>query len=135
MRRDDICLYLSPADRAKLEAIVADRNSQRKCCWRAGIVLATADGLGTSAIMRRTGNQITAYIARRSVESGGRQDNYSSDSIRQVAGVKGAINDVWNYDAYGQVGITRLGDIEGNFLGTPPNPVTVSSRAAWATNA
>src|SRR5712672_3842110 len=55
MRRDDICLYLSPADRAKLEAIVADRNSQRKCCWRAGIVLATADGLGTSAIMRRTG--------------------------------------------------------------------------------
>src|ERR1700689_2303129 len=55
MRRDDICLYLGPTDRAKLEAIVADRNSQRKCCWRAEIVLATADGLGTSAIMRRTG--------------------------------------------------------------------------------
>ena len=55
MRRDDICLYLGPADRAKLEAIVADRNSRRKCCWRAEIVLATADGLGTSAIMRRTG--------------------------------------------------------------------------------
>ena len=55
MRRDDICLYLGPADRAKLEAIVADRNSQRKCCWRAEIILATADGLGTSAIMRRTG--------------------------------------------------------------------------------
>src|SRR6202795_5307585 len=55
MRRDDICLYLGPTDRAKLEAIVADRNSQRKCCWRAEIVLATADGLGTSAIMRRAG--------------------------------------------------------------------------------
>src|SRR3954468_18808141 len=55
MRRDDICLYLGPADRAKLEAIVADRNSQRKCCWRAEIILATADGLGTSAIMRLTG--------------------------------------------------------------------------------
>jgi len=54
MRRDDICLYLCPADRAKLEAIVADRNSLRKCCWRAEIVLATADGLGTNAIMRRT---------------------------------------------------------------------------------
>ena len=26
VRRDDICLYLGPADRAKLEAIVADRN-------------------------------------------------------------------------------------------------------------
>ena len=55
MRRDDICLYLGPADRAKLEGIVADRNSPRKLCWRAEIVLGTADGLGTKAIMRRTG--------------------------------------------------------------------------------
>ena len=55
MRRDDICLYLGPADRAKLEAIVADRNRPRKWCWRAEIVLATADGLGTNGIMRRTG--------------------------------------------------------------------------------
>jgi hypothetical protein len=30
MRRDDICLYLNPADRAKLEEIVANRNSPRK---------------------------------------------------------------------------------------------------------
>src|SRR6516225_8889432 len=44
-----------PADRAKLEEIVADRNSPRKWCWRAEIVLCTADGLGTNAIMRRTG--------------------------------------------------------------------------------
>ena len=55
MRRDDICLYLNPMDRARLEEIVADRNSLRKWAWRAEIVLATADGLGTSAIMRRTG--------------------------------------------------------------------------------
>ena len=55
MRRDDICLYLNPADRAKLEEIVANRNSPRKWVWRAEIVLATADGLGTNAIMRHTG--------------------------------------------------------------------------------
>ena len=55
MRRDDICLYLSPVDRAKLEKIVTDRNSPGKWIWRADIVLATADGLGTNAIMRRTG--------------------------------------------------------------------------------
>ena len=53
VRRDDICLYLGPADRAKLEAIVADRNSPRKWCWPAETVLGTADGLGTNAIMRR----------------------------------------------------------------------------------
>ena len=55
MRRNDICLYVSPADRAELERIVADRNSPRKWVWRAEIVLATADGLGTNAIMRRAG--------------------------------------------------------------------------------
>jgi transposase len=55
MRRDDICLYLSPATRSALNAIVADRNSSSKLVWRAQIVLATADGLGTNAIMKRTG--------------------------------------------------------------------------------
>ncbi|HEX6015974.1 MAG TPA: IS630 family transposase [Geminicoccaceae bacterium] len=45
----------SAADRARLEAVVADRNSAQKYVWRARIVLATADGLGTSEIMRRTG--------------------------------------------------------------------------------
>ena len=34
---------------------MADRNTRSKVLWRAGIVLATADGLGTVAIMRRTG--------------------------------------------------------------------------------
>ena len=53
--RDDICLYVSPANRARLERLVADRNTPRKVVWRADIVLATADGLGTMAIMRRTG--------------------------------------------------------------------------------
>ena len=55
MRRDDICIFVSPANRARLEAIVADRNSASKHVWRAKIVLATADGLGTNAVMRRTG--------------------------------------------------------------------------------
>ena len=53
MRRDDICLYLGPADRAQLEALRANRNTPRKVVWRAQIVLATADGCGTNAIMRR----------------------------------------------------------------------------------
>src|SRR5918993_511345 len=53
MRQDDICLYLGPADRAQLHALCADRNTPRKLVWRAEIVLATADGCGTNAIMRR----------------------------------------------------------------------------------
>ena len=53
MRRDDICLYLDPADRAQLQSLLTDRNTPRKIVWRAGIVLATADGCGTNEIMRR----------------------------------------------------------------------------------
>lgn len=53
MRRSDICLYLGPADRAELQALIANRNTPRKLVWRAEVVLATADGLGTFEIMRR----------------------------------------------------------------------------------
>lgn len=53
MRRDDICLYLGPVDRERLQALLTDRNTPRKVAWRAEIVLATADGCGTNEIMRR----------------------------------------------------------------------------------
>jgi len=53
MRRDDICLYLGPADREQLQVMLTDRNTPRKVVWRAEIVLATADGCGTNEIMRR----------------------------------------------------------------------------------
>jgi outer membrane receptor protein involved in Fe transport len=76
---------------------------------------------------------VTMYVGRRNVEGGGRLDQYTSSSIRQVVGVKGAFADAWSYDTYAQVGITQFQDIEGNFLGTPqisaaldviPNPAT-----------
>ena len=55
MRRDDICIYVSPSNRARLAALIGDRNTPSKVVWRAEIVLATADGHGTNEIMRRTG--------------------------------------------------------------------------------
>jgi transposase len=53
MRRNDICLYLAPDDRAQLQSLLTDRNTPRKLVWRAEIVLATADRHGTNEIMRR----------------------------------------------------------------------------------
>jgi transposase len=53
MRRDDICLYLGPADRSELQTLITNRNTARKLVWRSEIVLATADGHGTFEIMRR----------------------------------------------------------------------------------
>ena len=46
---------MSPEDRRRLEAIVSDRNTAQKHVWRARIVLLTADGAGTNAIMRAAG--------------------------------------------------------------------------------
>ena len=60
--RKGIAVEVSAAERARLEAIVADRNSPQKHVWRARIVLLTADGLGTGAIMRRAGtSKVTVW--------------------------------------------------------------------------
>src|SRR6266481_4683169 len=48
-------IQLSQADRSKLRAVVANRNSPQKHAWRAKIVLLTADGRGTAEIMQATG--------------------------------------------------------------------------------
>ena len=58
MRRD-VVVEVSAADRTRLQAIVADRNSPQKHVWRARIVLLTSDGVGTVEIMRRTGKSKT----------------------------------------------------------------------------
>jgi transposase len=53
--REGIDFVVKAADRARLEAVVADRNSPQKHVWRARIVLLTADGCGTMEIMRQAG--------------------------------------------------------------------------------
>jgi hypothetical protein len=60
--REGITVEVSAADRARLEAIVADRNSPQKHVWRARTVLLTADGLGTGEILRRAGtSKVTVW--------------------------------------------------------------------------
>jgi Homeodomain-like domain len=52
-------LSVSSADIRRLKALVHDRNAPQKHVWRAKIVLLTADGVGTNAIMRQTGTSKT----------------------------------------------------------------------------
>src|SRR3990172_5563763 len=52
--RAGIVVNVTPEDRRRLEAIVADRSAPQKHVWRANIILATADGCGTFEIMRRS---------------------------------------------------------------------------------
>ncbi len=53
--RTGISVKVTRGDRLRLEAIVADRSARQKHVWRAKIILATADGEGTTEIMRRSG--------------------------------------------------------------------------------
>lgn len=57
--RAGVSINLCLADRQRLEALVRDRNAAQKHVWRARIVLLSADGLGTNAIMRATGKSKT----------------------------------------------------------------------------
>jgi transposase len=52
--RTGITFEVTAADRTRLEAIAADRNSPQKHVWRANIILLTAAACGTAEIMRRT---------------------------------------------------------------------------------
>jgi transposase len=58
--RTGISIDVTAHDRERLLAIVSDRNSPQKHVWRARIVLLTADGRGTAAIMREAGVAKTA---------------------------------------------------------------------------
>ena len=53
--RAGIVVHVARADRRRLEAIVSDRSAPQKHVWRAQIILATADGCGTTEVMRRSG--------------------------------------------------------------------------------
>jgi transposase len=57
--RSGIVIDLPSADRERLERISKDRNTPQKHVWRAEIVLLSADGVGTSEIMRQTGTSKT----------------------------------------------------------------------------
>ena len=57
--RSGVSISVSAADRERLEAIVADRNTPQKHVWRARIVLLTSDGSGTNAVMAGTGKSKT----------------------------------------------------------------------------
>ena len=48
-------IELSAGDRARLEAVAADRNAPQKHVWRTRIVLLTAEGVSVRATARRTG--------------------------------------------------------------------------------
>jgi iron complex outermembrane receptor protein len=58
--------------------------------------------LGCDAAAITAGTPVTMYLARRNVEGGGRQQRFENTSFRAVLGVRGAISENWDYDAFVQ---------------------------------
>ncbi len=55
MHKTDACIWLSAADRTRLEGWVSARNTPQKLVWRSRIVLLSADRVGVMAIGRAVG--------------------------------------------------------------------------------
>ena len=53
--RKGITIEVTPADRVRLQSIIRDRNSPQKHVWRARIIVLTAAGEGTTAVMGAVG--------------------------------------------------------------------------------
>jgi outer membrane receptor protein involved in Fe transport len=88
-------------------------DAQATICTPGNIASEQAAGLKTSETVNGVNiNGITAYIGRRNVEGGPRIATFDKDSFRAVVGVKGPINDAWNYDVSYQHG--TVDDNNGN---------------------
>ena len=69
--RTGVSISVAAADLDWLHALVKDRNAPQKHVWRAQIVLLSAEGLGTNAIMRETGKSKTCVGSVANFAAGG----------------------------------------------------------------
>lgn len=72
--------------------------------------------LGCTPAMIAAGTALDVEIGRRNVEGGPRMFGYEHTNYRGVLGIKGEINDAWNYDAYGSYYYTTLYSTNRNYV-------------------
>ncbi|MEX2151644.1 MAG: TonB-dependent receptor [Steroidobacteraceae bacterium] len=58
--------------------------------------------IGCDAVAIAADTSVPFYIGRRNVEGGGRQQSFANAGFRAVTGLRGAINEAWNYDVSAQ---------------------------------
>src|SRR5687768_6478152 len=116
--RSGISVSVSAADRRRLETIVADRNRPQKHVWRARIVLLTADGLGTNAVMAATGKSKTTVWRW--------QERF------MAAGVEGLLRDKTRPPGKAPIDAARVGEVVRRTLAPPPHQATHWTARAMA---
>ena len=89
MRRDDICIYVSLASRAQLEAIIADRSAPQKHVWRAKVITNNSRR-GREAVQKNRGE-----IFRFPDEGRGRCKGSGASGRRKVS-VHAAVHNTFN---------------------------------------
>ncbi|WP_293351568.1 TonB-dependent receptor [Phenylobacterium sp.] len=82
-----------------------------------GLLAATAASGGGTCATNPAGT-FTGTIARRNVEGGGRQGTTQHQQYRYVVGVRGDLNDNWNYDFAMQYGRVSFGQVQTGFFRT-----------------
>jgi transposase len=108
--RTGISFILSDGDRQRLDAIVAGRNTPQKHVWRARIVLLSADGVGTNAIMAATGKSKTCVWRW--------QERFASE------GVDGLLRDKTRPPGKPPTAVERVEDVVRRTLEPPPHEAT-----------
>jgi transposase len=116
--RSGISVSVSAADRRRLEAMVAGGNTPQKYVWRARIVLLTADGLGTNAIMAATGKSKTTVWRW--------QERFMQ------AGVEGLLQDKTRPPGKAPIEAARVGEVVRRTLAPPPHEATHWTARAMA---
>jgi outer membrane receptor protein involved in Fe transport len=82
-----------------------------------GLMNATAASGGGTCATNPAG-AFTGIVARRNVEGGGRQGTTEHVQYRYVIGLRGDLNDNWNYDAYMQYGRVDFDQVQTGFFRT-----------------
>ena len=116
--RTGITIDVNPADRVRLSAVVAGRNSPQKHVWRAQVVLLSADGRGTAEIMRLTGKSKTCVWRW--------QERFMS------AGVEGLLHDKTRPSRIPPLGVEVADRVVALTLTDPPGEFTHWTSAAMA---
>jgi iron complex outermembrane recepter protein len=78
--------------------------------WCGGSTAGNAGGVGS------TNPNAGFFVGRRDVEGGNRISDLQHTDFHEVIGVKGAINDVWNYDASFQWSMVNLDSVNENYF-------------------
>jgi transposase len=116
--RTGITIDVNPADRVRLLAVAAGRNSPQKHVWRAQIVLLSADGRGTAEIMRLTGKSKTCV--------------WRWQARFMSAGVDGLLHDKTRPSRIPPLGVEVADRVVALTLTGPPGETTHWTSAAMA---